>query len=401
MQLKTAWRVVRETLKAFSEDKVLRLSAAMAYYAIFSIGPLLVLIVGLAGLVFGGRSVRQEVHQQLQSVLGEKSARVIESMMAARHWGDSLMATILGAAGLLFGAAGVFGQLQDSLNTIWGVTPKPGHSLWLFIRDRFLSMAMVLGIGFLLLISMVLSTLLTAFAHRIGNAIALSPWLLPAFNDLVSFGVISLLFAAIYKVLPDVRLRWKDVWSGALLSAFLFTVGKYLLSLYLGRAAGASVYGAGSAFVVILMYIYYSSVILFFGAEFAKARVRVRGAKLELSQYAVPVTNEQRAEQGLAPAGDSPRVTRAAERHSGEAAPERAGTPSPASLHTKGIIMEQKTQTKPGTPFEFTQPHRAPLERIKARPWSFVGLALAVGIAAGVMLRFKTLRRIAGFYFAH
>src|SRR5437762_213842 len=123
MKLNTAWRIIRETLKGFSEDKVLRLSAAMAYYAIFSIGPLLVLIVGVAGLVFGGESVRKEVHQQLQSTLGEKSARVVESMMTARHSGESLMATALGAAGLLIGAAGVFGQLQESLNTIWGVTP--------------------------------------------------------------------------------------------------------------------------------------------------------------------------------------------------------------------------------------------------------------------------------------
>lgn len=395
MHLKTLWGGARETLNGFSEDKVLRLSAAMAYYTIFSIGPLLVLMVGLAGFVFGGESVRQEVHQQLHSMLGEKSTHVVESMMTARRSGDSLMATVLGGAGLLLGAAGVFGQLQESLNTIWGVTPKPGHSVWLFIRDRFLSMAMVLGIGFLLLISMVLSTVLAAFAHQIGNAISLPPWLVPVFNNIVSFIVITLLFAAIFKVLPDVRLRWRDVWSGAALSAFLFTVGKYLLGLYLGRAVSASVYGAGSAFVVILMYIYYSSVILFLGVEFTKALVRVRGAKVELSKYAVPVT----AEQAFAPVSQSP-----ARRPM--PAP-RAGTASLApascqpSLQMKGIVVTQMTQKRSDRPAETIQPDPAPLERIKSQPWSFIGLALTLGVAAGVLLRFKTLRRLAGLYFAH
>jgi membrane protein len=303
----------------------------MAYYAIFSIGPLLVLIVGLAGLVFGGDSVRHEVHQQLQGMLGEKSTQVIESMMTARRSGDSLMAVVLGAIGLVFGAAGVFGQLQDALNTIWGVTPKPGHSVWLFIRDRFLSMAMVLGIGFLLLISMVLSTVVNAFAHQIGRAISLPPWILPVFNDLVSFIVITLLFAAIYKVLPDVKLAWRDVWTGALLSAFLFTVGKYLLGLYLGRAVSASAYGAGSAFIVILMYIYYSSLILFLGAEFTKALVRQRCVKVELSKYAASVTRDQRAEQGLEPAAAKPTKI--------PARPQTA-SPEPASSATKGSIMQ-------------------------------------------------------------
>ena len=390
MKLKTVWRVLKESFENFSDDKVLRLSGAMAYYAIFSIGPLLVLIVGLAGFVFGGKAVRHEVHQQLMAMVGEKSTNVIESMMRARHSGDTLMATVLGAVGLIFGAAGVFGQLQDALNTIWGVTPKPGHSLWLFFRDRFLSMAMVLGIGFLLLISMVLSTLVNAFAREIGHAIALPVWIAPLFNDLTSFIVVTLLFAAIFKVLPDVKLRWKDVWTGALLTAFFFTVGKYLLGLYLGRAVSASAYGAGSAFIVILMYVYYSSVILFFGAEFTKARVRVRGARIELTKYAMPVTNEQRAEQGLArePAEPPPLKT--------------AGAPALTSQRpqTEILAMTHNQQTEQSQPLA-PRITSAPLERIKARPWSFVGLALTIGVAAGVLVRFKTARKVLRFYLAH
>src|SRR5436190_11960504 len=158
MNLKSSWAVIKDTGNEFSQDRALRLAAATAYYAIFSIGPLLVLIVGLAGLVFGEETVRKEVVRQAQSYVGPKSADVINSLMSTQKSGDSLVATIVGGAALLMGAAGVFGQLQDSLNTIWGVTTKPGKSIGAFIRDRFFSMAMVLGIGFLLLVSMALTT---------------------------------------------------------------------------------------------------------------------------------------------------------------------------------------------------------------------------------------------------
>src|SRR5690348_5036210 len=299
MNIKSGWRILKKTMTAFGEDKVLRLSAAMAYYAIFSIGPLLVLMVGLAGLVFGGESVRHEVHQQLQGVLGEKSTGVIESMMTSRRAGDSLMATVLGAAGLLLGAAGVFGQLQESLNTIWGVTPKPGKSIGIFLRDRFLSMAMVLGIGFVLLVSMALSTFVIAFSNYIGALIALPGWLVPLFHNVIDFVVIFLLFALIFDILPDVRIRWRDVWIGAAGTAVLFTIGKLLLSIYLAHETSASAYGAGSAFVVILLYIYYSSIILYFGAEFTQVFARRRGARLRPTKYAVHITDRERAEQGM------------------------------------------------------------------------------------------------------
>ncbi|HWI56139.1 MAG TPA: YihY/virulence factor BrkB family protein, partial [Bacillota bacterium] len=210
-----------------------------------------------------------------------------------------LMATIVGAVGLVLGATGVFGQLQDSLNTIWGVTTKPGQGIWAFIRDRFFSMAMVLGVGFLLLISMALTAFVTAFTHYISSLVSLPEWVAPVFENLLSFIVISILFALIFKVLPDVKIRWRDVWVGALGTALLFTAGKYLLGLYLGHAAGASAYGAGSAFVVILLYVYYSSLILYFGAEFTQVFAKHQGAHIEPSKYAVQVTDQQRAEQGM------------------------------------------------------------------------------------------------------
>jgi membrane protein len=297
--VKAAWSILKETIREFSQDRVLRLSAATAYYAIFSIGPLLVLVVGLAGLAMGEDRVRQEVVRQLEGWLGPKSASLIESMMTTHRNGGSLLATVIGGAALVFGAAGIFGQLQDSLNTIWGVTSRPGKSIGAFIRDRFFSMTMVLGIGFLLLISMVLTALVNGFAEYIGSLILLPDWVAPAFNVLLSLGVVCVLFALIFKVLPDVKIRWKDVWVGAAGTAILFTIGQHLLGWYLGRQSTASAYGAGSAFVVVLLYVYYAAILLYLGAEFTQVCARRRGSTIEPSKYAVQMTHQQRAEQGM------------------------------------------------------------------------------------------------------
>src|SRR3569832_427930 len=199
------------------------------------------------------------------------------------------MATIVGALALVVGATGAFAQLQDSLNTIWGVTVKPGKSIGAFLRDRFFSMAMVLAGGFLLLVSMALSAFVVAFAKYIGAKVDLPAWLVPLFNDGLNFVVISFLFCLIFKVLLYVKIRWRNVWVGAMGTAMLFTAGKFLLGLYLARFVGASAYGAGSAVVVILLYVYYASVILYFGAEFTHVYAKYRGSRFEPSKYAVRI----------------------------------------------------------------------------------------------------------------
>jgi membrane protein len=293
------WATTKETVNEFLQDRAMRLAAATAYYAIFSIGPLLVLTTGLAGVVFGEDAVRKEVVHQVRSFVGERSATVVSSMMSARQTGGSVLATILGAAALVIGATGAFGQLQDSLNTIWGVTTKPGKSVGAFVRDRCFSMAMVLTVGCMLLVSMILSAFVVAFSGDIGALVAVPSWLVPVSNDLVNFVVISILFALIFKVLPDVHIRWRDVWVGSVGTAFLFTVGKFLLSVYLVREATSSPYGAASSFVVILLYVYYASVIVYFGAEFTQVYTRYRGARIEPSRYAVRITDFERAEQGM------------------------------------------------------------------------------------------------------
>jgi len=252
---------------------------------------------------------------------------------------------------LLFGATGVFGQLQDSLNTIWGVKSKPGRGLLAFLRARFLSLSMVLGIGFLLLISMALSTFLTAVTKSMGSALPVPPAIMHGLNFALSFALITLLFAMIFKFLPDVKVPLRKVWVGAIGTALLFTVGKELLALYLGRASTTSAYGAAGSVIVVLMWVYYASVILFFGAEFTQVYARQTGARILPSEFAEPVTSEERAEQGMA---------------SHAPGPARASTG--ARVRTPGLVVHKN-------------------------PWQFAGMMLAAGFAGGALLRLQLLRK--------
>jgi membrane protein len=394
MSFKDTGSLIKETFKEFGEDRVLRLSAAMAYYTVFAIGPLLVLIVGLAGLIMGEEQVRHTVTQQLQGTFGEKSAKLVESMMTSNQKSGSLMATIVGGIGLLLGAAGVFGQLQDALNTIWEVKAKPGIGIAGFIRQRFLSMAMVLGTGFLLLISMVLTAVVNAFTGYIGQVMSLPSWIAQVLNEGASLMVIVLLFALIFKILPDVKIPWRPVWIGALVTAVLFTAGKFVLGWYLGRQASASAYGAGTAFVLILLYIYYSSLILFLGAEFTQVYTR-RISRVVPSKYAVSVTDHDRAEEGAPHSGSKP----APERGTGKAASKEAATPK--NNPAKGVPVYTNSQAEHAmqkSPSQLKLTKRAPAEQIRAQPWSFVSLALTMGIAAGFLMRYKTARKALKFY---
>jgi membrane protein len=299
MRGKGIFRVARDTFKEFMEDKAMRLAAALAYYAIFSIGPLLFVLVALAGWIFGDEAVRGQIHSQIAGFVGEESAKTIESMMAAKKLGTSPVTTVLAVISLAIGASGVFGQLQDALNTIWEVKAKPGMGIGAFLRDRFLSMSMVLGLGFLLLISMVLTTAVQALVERGGQLLPIPDAVTAVLSAVISFIIVTLLFAMIYKFLPDVKLGWSDVWVGALVTAGLFTGGKFLLGLYLGREGMATSYGAAGSVVVILLWIYYSSIILLFGAEFTQVYALKQGHKLEPTKYAVPVTQEARAQEGM------------------------------------------------------------------------------------------------------
>ncbi len=292
MTAKKLFGIGKGTFKCFGEDKAVRLASSLAYYAMFSIGPLLVIILLLAGAIFGEDTVKQFLHQQIASMMGDKAGTTIDSMMTARHFSGSIVTTIIGVATLIFGAAGVFGELQDALNTIWDVKAKPGAGIWAYIRNRFLSLSMVLGLGFLLLISMVLTTAAEAASHSISGMFPLPDFIVPLLGALASFVVVAIFFALLFKYLPDVKVDWRPVLIGALVTAALFTGGKFLLSLYLGKQATSSSYGAAGSVVVILLWIYYASLIMFIGAEFTKVYARETGAAIVPNQYAVPADQD-------------------------------------------------------------------------------------------------------------
>jgi membrane protein len=258
----------------------------------------MVLAVGAASLIFGAQAAQGQVVDEIKGTVGEPVARSLQQMLAHGHqtgWGTR--ATILGVATLLFGASGVFGQLQDALNTVWKVAPKPGRGILGFIRDWFLYLTMVLGTGFLLLVSLILTTALSAVSTRIEGALPGAAVAWQVVHQVDAFLVITVLFALIFRFLPDARVAWGDVWIGAALTAGLFSVGKFLLGWYLGREGVTS--GAAGSLVVVLLWVYYSSLVLLFGAEFTRANARRLGSGVEPTPNAVPLTAEARARHGM------------------------------------------------------------------------------------------------------
>jgi membrane protein len=292
--------MLKATFADWMEDKALRLSAAVAYYSIFSIAPLLIIAVGVAGLAFGQDAVRGQLDGQLQGYIGPKAAEGVQSMVqSAAKPSQGWIATILGFVTLLLGASGVFGQLKDALNTIWEVKEKPGGGVKGFIKERLLSFGMVLVIGFLLLTSLVLTTVVAGLNHWLERVVPMPAFVWGIATFFVSFGIVTTLFAFIFKVLPDVKLQWRDVWVGAAVTALLFEIGKFGLGYYLGKEGAQSAYGAATAVVLLLLWVYYNSCILFFGAEFTQVYARERGVIVPPKEGAEIITAEGRAQQGL------------------------------------------------------------------------------------------------------
>jgi membrane protein len=297
----SAWQLVHATADAFMDDCALRLSAALSYYSIFSLAPLLIIAMGIAGAVFGEEAVRGQLAEQLEQYLGAPAAKSVESMIeSAGKRGQGPVAAIVGFGLQLLGASGVFGQLKDALNTIWKVKAKAGNGVQGFIHDRVLSFGMVLVIGFLLLLSLVTTTALAAFSKftHAYDDVPDTVWTIA--NLTVSILVSTVLFASVFKVLPDVRIPWRTVGIGAFLTALLFELGKFLLAFYLGRQSTASSYGAAGSVILILLWVYYAGAILLFGAEFTRIYARATQTETPPGRYAEPVTREKRAEEGMA-----------------------------------------------------------------------------------------------------
>ncbi len=271
---------LREVFAEWRQDNAMSQGAALAYYALFSMAPLLVLVVAIAGLVLGHAAAEGEVVTRIGGVVGPEGAKVIEGMIVgASRPASGVIATVASLMAMLFGATGIFGQLRASLNHIWGVTAKGPGGVRGLVMQRLAAFGMILGIGFLLLLSLAVSATLAAVHDLIARHLPVLSALLPALNFGVSYLVATALFAMIYKVLPDARMRWRDVWVGAAVTALLFTVGKSLIGLYLAHAGGASVYGAAASLVVLLLWIYYSAQVLLLGAEFTEVYSRRYGSR--------------------------------------------------------------------------------------------------------------------------
>jgi membrane protein len=293
--------VAVETFSEWNNDKASRLAAALAYYTIISLPALVILIIALAGMFLGEEAARGQVVQQLQSLLGQEGAKSIEEMIssASKAESRSIWASILSSATLAFGATAVVIQLQDALNTIWEVEPKPGSFIKSFIFNRVLSFGMILSIGFLLLVSLVISACLAILSEYLGSLAPHLKVLWTVVDFVVSVTLIAGLFSLMFKYLPDAKIAWGDVVIGAFLTSLLFNIGKLAIGFYLGSSKIGSTYGATGSLVILLVWIYYSAQIFFLGAEFTQVYARRYGSRIEPEGYAKPTTQEGRAQQGL------------------------------------------------------------------------------------------------------
>ena len=287
--------LLKSAAKEWSRDKCPQLGAALAYYTIFSLAPLVLVLLGVFGFIYGSNEqARQKILDQLSYLVDPSGVKVFQDIAnSAAEPKAGILATAIGILIALFGASGIFGQLQDALNTIWAVKPKPGQGIWGFIRARFLSFAMVGGVCFLLLVSLTVEGLLKGLHSHLQSIFPGGHYLGLAIFYVFDLGIIVLLFAMLFRYLPDAKIAWRDVWIGAALTAILFVIGKFLLSLYLGSGAAGSAYGAASSLITLLLWIFYSAQILLFGAEFTKVYANIYGSHVEPEEHAVKVERKE------------------------------------------------------------------------------------------------------------
>ena len=289
--------LLKQTFSEWLEDKAPQLGAALAYYTVFSLAPLILVLLAIVGLIFRNdpAGAWNKITEQMSYFLDKSAVEVVQNIaQKAAQPNKSLLATIIGILLALFGASGVFGQLQDALNTIWGVKAKPGTGIWGFLRSRFLSFAMVGGVCFLLLVSLTLESVLKGFSHYIQGVLPGGGFVIAmAVYWIFDLAVVILLFAIIFKFLPDAKIQWRDVWIGAGMTAIFFAIGKWALGLYLGSGSAASAYGAASSLITLLLWIYYSSQILLFGAEFTQVYACRAGRGAAPDEHAIRVETKQ------------------------------------------------------------------------------------------------------------
>ncbi len=288
------FKLVGQAAKEFSADNALKFSASLSYYTLFSMAPMLIIVIAVSSIWLGREAAEGYLYTQFEGLLGTVGALQLQEMIRNAHVsGATPLATGIGVATLIFGATGVFLEIQDSINSIWSLKAKPKRGWLKFLQNRLLSFSLIVGIGFLLLVSLVLSAMLAIVYEFMNKRIGEAAWLSWIVTNVINMGTVVLLFAVVFKVLPDAKVKWRDVITGSIFTAVLFLAGKWLINYYLSRSATLSVYGAAGAVVLIVLWIYYSSAILYFGAEFTKVYANKYGNKISPNSYAVFVEKKE------------------------------------------------------------------------------------------------------------
>lgn len=335
------WKSFKDAFSGFGNDKITKLSASLAYYTGFSLAPLLVVIIAICGFFFGPEAVQGSIQNQMQSFIGADAAKQIQDMIKnAALSGKSTLATVIGGVTLLIGASTIFAEIQDSINSIWGLKPKPEVGIMKTIQNRLLSFGLIGSLGFLLLVSLAATTVVEGLGKRLEARFPdVTVVLFYIINLVLTLGVVTALFAVIFKVLPDAKIKWKDIWPGAIATSLLFLIGKFGISLYISKTAVGSTYGAAGSLAVIFVWIYYSAIILYFGAEFTKAYALNKGAHIVPNQYAE--WNEEPAVPGAdkkePPAGQQAQKSDAAKTEEKQAGAKHVEKISPASQAKKSV----------------------------------------------------------------
>lgn len=364
ISVKGLWPVARDAARKWGEDRATTLSAGLSYYTIFSIAPLLLIVISIAGLVFGQQAVQGRLVGQLSGTIGHQSAQLLQTMLAhAQSKSGGIIATLIGLVTLIAGATGVLIELQTDLNVVWKVGPKTGQGVMALLKGRLLALGLILAFGFLLLVSLVINAALSALALKQMGPSTLINDLLQVVNYLISLAVIAGMFGLILKYLPNIQIEWDDVWVGALVTALLFTIGRFIIGLYMGHAGVTSSYGAAGSLVALLLWIYYSALIFFYGAEFtyqfAHQQGSLAGARGQPEKKALPVAAH--------PAFGTYATGGVAATHGGERHEAVTGGFEPMSARERGMIRTHS----------FIGHHLA----------SVLGSAAAGGVTLGVLLR--------------
>ena len=418
MDLKKTWNLIKSAASSWIDDYAPSMGAALAYYTVFSIAPLLLIVISIAGLVFGEDAARGEIVAQLQGLMGAEAAKAIEGLLeSVNKPGKGIFATVAGVVVLLIGATTVFGELQDALDRIWRAPAREGSGLWNLLRTRLLSFGMILGVGFLLIASLVASAGLAALGKWWAPLFGGWEFLLQVVNFAVSFALVTAVFALIYKIMPRVKIEWHDVLIGAAVTSLLFTVGKFLIGLYIGKSGVASGFGAAASLVVLLVWVYYSAQVFLLGAEFtwvyAHTFGSLQGQPMPPKAQAVPNAAGPTAGGGApsavtpagsrAPAGSPapspttppslapapvprPAIAASVSTEAARAAAKVPATATNAAIALASTVVAALPPAPPARPAELPQGSfaRQTAEYLQRDPLKGVGIA----VASGILLRF-------------